>query len=366
MRCPQGGLVPTIAATVTEFPEEFQIGTHTVGGSAPVYVIAEAGSNHDRDLGKAKALVDVAHASGADAVKFQTYSGGRLYSRNTPSIPSLAAVSDKAPTDLLEEISLPRQWQSELAAYARDVGIDFFSTPFDHEAVAELDAIGVPVFKIASFEIGDLPLIRATARTGRPLIISTGMATLDEIREALSTAASEGASEVALLQCVSLYPAPPSLTNLRAMSTMREAFHVPVGLSDHTTGTAVPIAAVALGAAIIEKHFTLDRSGKGPDHAFALEPDELSALVAGAREAQSALGDGQKGGPSPEEEENYRVARRSLVLTRDVPAGTKLESGMLTTKRPGTGVPPRELQQVLGRSLRQDAHEDDILTWDML
>jgi N,N'-diacetyllegionaminate synthase len=349
-----------------DLPEEFRIGARVVGGSEPTYVIAEAGSNHDRDLAKAKALVDAAHAAGADAVKFQTYSGSRLYSRNTPQIASLAAVSDKAPTDLLEDISLPREWQGELAAHAREIGIDFFSTPFDLEAVAELDAVGVPVFKIASFEIGDLGLIRAAAGTGRPLIISTGMATLDEIAEAIDVAVAAGARGLALLQCVSLYPAPADLTNLRAMETMQERFRVPVGLSDHTTGSAVPIAAAALGAAIIEKHFTLDRSSPGPDHSFALEPDELKTLVAAIREAQSALGDGRKTGPAPEEEENFRVGRRSLVLTRDLPAGTTLEADMLSTKRPGTGIPPRELDRVLGRSLLSDAHEDDILTWEML
>jgi sialic acid synthase SpsE len=193
------------------------------------------------------------------------------------------------------------------------------------------------------------------------------MATLGEIEEALGAAAAEDNDRVALLQCTSMYPAPAHLINLRAMDTLARAFGVPVGLSDHTTGTAVPIAAAALGAAVIEKHFTLDRSLPGPDHSFALEPDELTAMVAGVREVQAALGDGRKHGPSPEERGDlYVVARRSLVVTRDLPAGTVLERGMVTTKRPGLGLAPRELDRVLGRTLKVDLEEDDILQWEML
>jgi N,N'-diacetyllegionaminate synthase len=347
--------------------ERFEIGGRSVGRADPVYVVAEAGSNHNRDFDIATRLIDAASEAGADAVKFQTYSGSRIYSRRTPPISSLQTVSDKPAADLLEEISLPRDWQPRLAEYARERGIDFFSTPFDHEAIDELDQIGVPVIKIASFEIGDLPLIRHAAATGRPLIISTGMATLGEIEEALGAVAQEGGKRVALLQCTSMYPAPPRLANLRAMATMEQAFHVPVGLSDHTVSSYVSVAAVALGAAVIEKHFTLDRRMTGPDHSFALEPGELSAMVAGIRETQAALGDGLKSGPSPEEREDlYVVARRSLVATRDLPEGTVLEHDMLTTKRPGYGVAPRELERVLGRALRTALEEDDILEWDMI
>ena len=347
--------------------ECFQIGDRAIGRDEPVYVIAEAGSNHNRDLDIARGLIDAAVRAGADAVKFQTYSGSRIYSRRTPPISSLQAVSDKPAAELMEEIALPREWQPLLAAYARERGIDFFSTPFDHDAVDELNAIEVPLIKIASFEIGDLPLIRHAAQTGRPLLISTGMATLGEIEEALTAAAQGGGRHVALLQCTSLYPAPARLINLRAMATLRRAFHVPVGLSDHTTGTAVAVAAASLGASVIEKHFTLDRSLPGPDHSFALEPEELAAMIAGIREARDALGDGLKTGPSPEERADlYVVARRSLVSTRDLPAGTVLERDMLTTKRPGSGIAPRDLERVLGRSLKVAVAEDDILQWDMI
>jgi sialic acid synthase SpsE len=349
------------------FPAEFRIGERPVGGASPTYVIAEAGANHNRDLAIARRLIDVAAEAGADAVKFQTYSGERIYSRKTPKFKYLEGISEKTPAELLDEISLPREWQGELSSHADESGIQFFSSPFDHEAVAELDALDVPVLKIASFEIVDLPLIRRAAETGRPLLISTGMATMEEIEDALGAAAEGGAAAVGLMQCTSVYPAPAERANLRAMETMREAFGVPVGLSDHTEGIAVPIAAAALGAAFVEKHFTLDRAMKGPDHPFAVEPDELTAMVRGIREAQSALGDGRKQGPGPEEsEEMYRLARRSLIVTRDLPAGTTLEREMLTVKRPGFGIAPKHLDEVVGRSLKVDVEADDVLTWEMV
>jgi len=349
------------------FPPSFRIGDRDIGPGRPTYVIAEAGANHNRDLGIARELIDVAAEAGADAVKFQTYSGDRIYSRKTPRFEYLAPITDKSPAELLEEIALPREWQAPLAEHARSRGIDFFSSPFDHEAVTELAELGVPVLKIASFEIVDLPLIEAAAQTGLPLIISTGMSVLGEIEDALAAAERGGAHGVGLMQCTSVYPAPPELANLRAMETMRRAFGVPVGLSDHTTGIAIPIASAALGAAFVEKHFTLDRTMEGPDHPFAVEPGELTAMVSGIREASAALGDGRKAGPSDEErKEMYTLARRSLILTRDLPAGTRIERDMLTVKRPGFGIAPKHLELVLGRELRVDAEHDDILTWDML
>jgi sialic acid synthase SpsE len=349
------------------FPSEFEIGGRSVGPGHPTYVIAEVGANHNRDLSIAKRLIETAAEAGADSVKFQTYSGNRIYSRKTPKFSYLEGISDKSPAELLEEISLPREWQGELNDYARACGIQFFSSPFDHEAVAELDALDVPVLKIASFEIVDLPLIKRAAETGRPLLISTGMATIEEIAEALESAREGGAAAVGLMQCTSVYPAPAERANLRAMETMRAEFGVPVGLSDHTEGITVPIAAAALGGAFVEKHITLDRSMKGPDHPFAIEPGELKAMVRGIRDAEAALGDGRKDGPSPEEsEEMYRLARRSLIVTRDLAAGTVLERDMITVKRPGFGIAPRHLEDVLGRELKADVEEDDILTWELV
>jgi sialic acid synthase SpsE len=349
------------------FPPEFRIGSRPVGPGHPTYVIAEAGANHNRDLGVARELIDVAAAAGADAVKFQTYSGATLYSKKTPRFKYLAPITDMAPTELLEEISLPREWQGELASYARSLGLEFMSTPFDFDAVRELDALDVPALKIASFEIVDLPLIQAAAATGRPLLISTGMTVLGEIEDALRAAEEAGAPAVGLMQCTSVYPAPVETINLRAMATMERALGVPAGLSDHSLGIAVPIAAAALGAAFVEKHYTLSRDMAGPDHPFALEPDELRAMVTGIREAQAALGSGRKEGPTPEErEEMFALGRRSLIATRDLPAGTVLEPDMITRKRPGFGIPPKFMDLVLGRPLKVDVEEDEILTWDMV
>jgi N,N'-diacetyllegionaminate synthase len=348
------------------FPAHFAVGTRELGSGCPTYVIAEIGSNHNRDLDIATRLIDVAAEAGADAVKFQTYSGSRIYSRKARS-KFLEQVSDKTPAELLEEISLPREWQAELARHARGRGVDFFSSPFDHQAVAELAELEVPLLKIASGEIVDLPLVRTAAATRIPLIISTGMATLAEIEDALRAAEGAGAEAVALMQCASVYPAPVERINLRAMETMQTAFGVPAGLSDHTLGIAVPIAAAAMGAAMVEKHITLDRSMPGPDHSFAIEPDELAAMVRGIRDAEAALGDGRKDGPGPEElEENYTLARRSLIATRDLPAGTVLEPEMVTVKRPGFGIAPKHLELVLGRTLRADVEADDVLTWDVV
>jgi sialic acid synthase SpsE len=348
-------------------PEGFSVGDRQLGGDADVYVIAEAGANHNRDLGIARELIDVAVEAGADAVKFQTYSGSRIYSSKTPKFEYLEGISDKSPAELLEEISLPRAWQPKLAAYAAERGIDFFSTPFDHEAVAELEQLDVPMMKVASFEIVDLPLIRRVASSGRPMIISTGMATMAEIDDAVSAAREAGAGGIGLMQCTSVYPAPVERANLASMATMSRAFGVPAGLSDHTEGIAVSIAAAALGAAFIEKHFTLDRSMKGPDHPFAIEPGELAALVRGAREARAAIGDGLKRGPSPEEAgEMYRLGRRSLIIVGDHPAGTALTEQMITVKRPGYGIAPKHLELAVGRELKVDVTDDDILTWEML
>jgi sialic acid synthase SpsE len=346
-------------------PREFAIGERMVGPGHPTYVIAEAGANHNKDLDIARRLIDVAADAGADAVKFQTYSGA-IYSTKTPGFKYLEPTTDMSPSELLEDIALPREWQGELAAYAAERGIDFFSTPFDHDAVRELAALGVPVLKIASFEIVDPQLIRAAAATGRPLIISTGMAMLGEIEDAIEAAVDGGAPAVGLMQCASVYPAKAELINLRAMATMERAFQLPVGLSDHSLGINVPIAAAALGAAFIEKHYTLERTMPGPDHAFALEPDELTAMVAGIREAHAALGDGRKAGPSPEErEEMYTLARRSLVAARDIPAGTPVTADMVTTKRPGFGIPPKHLDLVIGRTAKVAVEEDEVLVWEM-
>lgn len=347
------------------FSASFAIAGRSIGGDAPCYVIAEAGANHNRDLAVARELIDVAAGAGADAVKFQVYSGRDLYSTKTPRFSYLE--TDKPVHQLLEDVALPREWIGALAAHARERGIHFFATPFDAAAVRELQAEGVPAMKIASFELTDLELIAAAAATGLPLILSCGMATYGEIDAALDAVAGAGGGEVALLRCASLYPSPPEIMNLRAMDTMRRAFGVPVGLSDHTTGIAVPIGARGMGMQLLEKHFTLDRTMAGPDHPFAIEPGELVALVAGIREVEAALGNGRLQGPSElEAEEMYRLARRSVIAATDIPAGTTIEREHLVVKRPGYGIAPKDIEHVVGRKARVDIESDDVITWEMI
>lgn len=343
------------------------LGSRTVGTGHPCYVIAEAGSNHNRDFDTARRLIDEAADAGADAVKFQTYSGRSLYSTKTPSFDYLSDLTTQKPHELLEAISLPRDWQPLLAEHCRERGVEFLSSPFDVEAVDELDALGVPAFKIASFELVDLPFLREVGKRGRPLIISTGMATMGEIEEALGAARDGGATEFVLLQCASLYPAPAHIMNLNAIGTMERAFGVPVGLSDHTLGIHVSVASVAVGAVMIEKHYTLDRSHPGPDHPFAIEPNELRELVRQVREVEAALGDGVKRGPTEEEAaEMYTKARRSVVAARAIPAGTAIARDMLTVKRPGFGIKPKFIDALVGRRAAVDIDEDEIITWEMV
>jgi sialic acid synthase SpsE len=353
---------------VTERPRfepAFEIAGRPVGGGAPCYVIAEAGANHNRDLGVARELIDVAAEAGADAVKFQTYTGKDLYSSRTPRFTYLD--DERSPQELLDAIALPREWQPLLAEHAATRGIHFFSSPFDRAAVDSLAELGVPAMKIASFELVDLPLIRHAAAVGVPIVLSTGMATYGEVEDALGAVAETGNRRAALLRCASTYPAPPEIMNLRAMATMRTAFGVPVGLSDHTTGVTVAAGAAALGAEVYEKHFTLSRAMEGPDHPFALEPDELRAMVAGIREVEAALGHGRLEGPSePEAGEMYQLARRSVIAAADIPAGTAITAEMLTVKRPGYGIAPKHLELVVGRVARVDIPFDEVVTWDMV
>ena len=352
----------------TAFAEVFEIQGRRVGAHEPCYVIAEAGANHNRDLETARALIDAAAAAGCDAVKFQVYSGKALYSSKTPAFQYLRDQGTDKPVDeLLEDIALPREWIAELVEHAEGRGLPFFATPFDADAVSELARAGVPALKIASFEIVDLELVGAAAATGLPLILSCGMATYGEIDEALDAVARAGGTEVALLHCASLYPAPARIMNLRAMETMHRALGVPVGLSDHTTGIEVPLGARGLGMTLLEKHFTLDRGMTGPDHPFAIEPPELNALVAGIRAIEEALGNGRLEGPSDlEAREMYRLARRSLIAARDIPAGTVIERSDLVVKRPGFGIKPRDIDRVIGRQARVDIERDDIITWEMV
>jgi sialic acid synthase SpsE len=355
--------------SVTERPgsRPIRIGDRSVGDGHPCYVIAEAGSNHNRDFDTGLRLIDVAVEAGADAVKFQTYSGKSLYSTKAPGFDYLAPITAKKPHELLEDLALPRHWQEKLAVHCREQGIEFLSSPFDREAVDELDALNVAAMKVASFELVDLPFLRYIGERRRPVVLSTGMASIGEVEEAIDAIRAGGTEDVCLLQCASMYPSPPSIMNLRAIVTMKAAFGLPVGISDHTLGIHVTPAAVAVGANLVEKHFTLDRSYPGPDHPFAIEPDELRQMVAHIRDVEAALGDGLKRGPSDlESAEMYSKARRSVVAACAIPAGTRITPEMLTVKRPGTGIKPKFLEALVGRTAAVDIEADDIVTWEML
>lgn len=346
-----------------------KIGNRQIGDGHPCYIIAEAGSNHNCDFDTALRLIDVAAKAGADAVKFQVFAAEKLYSCKTP-LPSYLKENKLVQDgenlcDLITRLEMPRKWLPDLVNACNRAGVTFLCTPFDLEAVDELESVGVQAYKVASFEITHLPLLRRIARTKKPLILSTGMANLADIEDAIRTWREADGSELALLHCAIAYPAQPENLNLRAMDTLRQAFQVPVGFSDHTMGHDCTIVAVARGACIIEKHFTLSRSQKGPDHPFALEPHELAAMIKAIRAAEAALGSPIKG-PTPAEAELYRLARRSLVAARPIPRGTQITEEMLSVKRPGFGIPAKFIDIVVGRKAQRDIEEDEIITWEML
>lgn len=342
---------------------KIKIGNHFVGNGEPTFIIAEAGANHNRDFDMAKELIDVAADAKANAVKFQTYSADTLYSKKTPVFSKDAGIK---PYDLIKNVELPRDWQPKLTKYAEKKGIMFLSTPFDYAAVDELNELNIPAFKFASFEIVDLELLKYTAAKQKPMIISTGMASLGDIEDAIAAIRSTGNDDIILLHCNSLYPTPPEVVNLKAMDTMHQAFRLPVGFSDHTTEIHLSLAAVAMGACVIEKHFTLDRSLPGPDHPFAIEPDELKELVSNIRDIDTAKGNGIKQRSSLEDEEVYEKARRSIIAKCDIPAGVVITRDMVMVKRPGYGIAPKFMDVVVGRSARVNIEEDEWITWEMI
>ena len=348
---------------------EFRIGERPVGPGHPCYVIAEAGSNHNRDLDNAWRLIDVAVDAGADAVKFQTYTGrGPLFTTNPGHELSQgpgACRRAKSVWDLIKRVEIPWEWHADLAAHAGKAGIAFFSTPFQEEAVDLLEEIGVPAYKIASYEVNHLPLIERAARTGKPLVISTGMASLGDIERALDTAIVAGARDLLVMHCAVNYPPRFEDLNLRAIPTLQSAFRIPIGWSDHTPGHTADVVAVALGACAVEKHFTLSRNQEGPDHPFALEPDELAAMVTAIREAEASLGSSVKR-VTEAEAEMFRLGRRSIVASHDVVAGAALTREDLAIKRPGFGIPVHDIDQVVGRHTARALEQDEVLRWDDL
>ena len=339
--------------------KEVKIGDKIIGQDYPVYIIAEVGANHNKDITVAKRLIDKAAEAGVDAVKFQTYKAETLYSKYAPKF----SKDDVNPFDLIKANELPREWQSDLYEYALEKNLHFLSSPFDRTAVDELDDIGVPAFKVASFELTDLQLLEHIAQKHKPIRLSVGLATLGEIEEALEAIRLQENDDIIILHCASLYPSPPEIVNLKTIETLSKAFQIPIGFSDHTLGIHIAIAAVTKGATVIEKHFTLDRTMKGPDHSFAIEPEELQQLVKNIRDAEKAMGTGIKG-RSKAEQEMYEKGRRSIIAAKDIKKGTKIERDWLILKRPGYGIKPKYLEIVIGRTAKRDIKTDEWITWD--
>jgi len=343
-----------------------EIAGRLIGPGQPCFIIAEAGVNHNGDLRLARQLIDVAVEANADAVKFQTFRAEAVVTRDAPKAAYQLHTTDQRESQLemLRRLELSAEAHQELLGYCRTRGILFLSTPFDAASADLLDELGVAAFKIPSGEITNVPFLVHVARKGKPMIVSTGMSTLAEVRTAVQTIEDAGNRAVVLLHCVSHYPASPSEANLRAMATLSKTFHGPVGYSDHTLGIEIALAAVALGACVIEKHITLDRTFPGPDHHASLEPDELAALVRGIRLVESALGHGRKE-PAPSEADTAAAARRSLVAARDIPRGSRITEDLIAVKRPGTGLSPTMLSHVLGRRALQDIPADTVLQLGM-
>lgn len=352
---------------MSESSRPFVVGERVIGAGAPVFMVAEAGVNHNGDLALALRLVDVAAEAGADAVKFQTFRSAALASRNSPkaAYQRESTGAGEGQQEMLARLELTLEQQAEIQQHCAKRGILFFSTPFEEVSADALDTLGVPLFKLPSGEITNLPFLRHVASKRKPIILSTGMSTLVEVAEAVAAIRAAGDPPLALLHCVSAYPAPAAEANLRAMDTLRERFGCAVGLSDHTLGIEVAVAAVARGAAIIEKHFTLDQNLPGPDHLASLDPGELKALVRAIRLVEAALGDGEKR-PMPSEMDTRRVVRKSLVAARPIRAGERLTADLVAVKRPGTGISPADLPRVVGRTVLRDLAPDDVIHWTVL
>jgi pseudaminic acid synthase len=345
-----------------------RIGKRQIGPGHSVYVVAELSANHNQNFDQAVAIVRASHEAGADAIKLQTYTADTM---------TIAADRDeyfgirggtlwdgRNLHDLYREAYTPWEWQPRLKKVAEDLGMDLFSSAFDPTAVDFLEEMGVPAHKVASCELVDIPLIQKMARTGKPLIMSTGMASMEEIEEALQSARAAGATQIALLKCTSAYPAPAEEMNLRTIPEMARCFGVPVGLSDHTMGIAAPVAAVALGACIIEKHLTFSRATQGPDSGFSLEPHEFKAMVEAVRTAEKALGEVHFG--SSGKEEASRVFRRSLFVVQDVKRGETFTAANVRSIRPGHGLHTRHLTEVLGKHAVRDIERGTPLSWDLV
>lgn len=346
--------------------QKIKVGEKLIGKGESTYIVAELGVNHNGDMNIVRELIDKAAEAGVDAIKFQKFKTEALVTKLAPKAKYQEVTTDKSESqyDMLKRLELNESNLKELYSYALSKGIEAFATPFDDESVEFLYDLGIKAYKVGSGDITNLPMLKKIAKKKLPIIISAGMSTLGEIEDALDAIRSEGNEEIVLMHCTSNYPTNEEQVNLRAMNTMMEAFGVPTGYSDHTMGTAVSIAAVARGAVIIEKHFTLDRSLPGPDHTASLEPHELRGLVEGIRAVEKALGSPIKR-PNESELEVKDVAQKSIVAEMDIKKGEVITEEMLTVKRPGTGIKPKYLEFVVGRTAKVDIKADELISMDM-
>jgi pseudaminic acid synthase len=349
--------------------ESFLIGKQTIGKDSPCFVIAEAGSNHNRDYNLALKLIEAAADARADAVKFQVFSADKIAANTTDIIASLNGDKfskyGKTLYDLYKNLELPRKWLPKLKKHAEDCGIMFSATPFDEEAVDELETIKIEFYKIASFELVHIPLISYAARTQKPIIVSTGMATLDDISDAVKAITKTGNNNYALLHCGIEYPPRMEDIHLAAMDKMHEVFSCPVGYSDHSLGLTVPIAAVARGAKIIEKHFTLDKTLNGPDHKFALSPKELKDMVTAIRETELAIGKSDKM-PVQAELIYLKRGRRSLFAKCEIKKGEVITKDMISILRPASGIMPKYFDEIIGKKVKSTIPKNEPITWELI
>lgn len=330
-----------------------------------IYIIGEAGVNHNGDIKIAKRLVDIAKSAGCDCVKFQTFSADKIVTKKAKKAEYQAqnTKNDDSQYKMLKKLELSYEQFKELKAYCDKVQIDFLSTPFDEDAVELLEDVGVNAYKIPSGEITNKPLLQYIARKNKRMLVSTGMSTLEEVKKAVEWIEEMGNRNIVLFHCTSNYPAPFEDVNMEAMLTLKRQFGYPVGYSDHTEGIEISLMSAAYKATVIEKHFTYDRNADGPDHKASLEPDELAFMVKLIRNIETARGNGEKK-PTESEFSTRNVARKSLVWNKPMVAGDIVQRGDLSCKRPGTGIEPQELENVIGSKVKRNCYEDDLVSWD--
>lgn len=346
-------------------PDDIKIAEKIVGESHPCFIIAEAGSNHDRKYEQAIKLIDLAVEAGADAVKFQIFTAGKIAATTNHDIAKLDSPYGKDLYELFKGLEIPKEWLPKLKTYCDEKEIIFLATPFDYEAVDSLEEINIVAYKIASFELVHLPLLKYVAKTGKPIILSTGMANMAEIEIAFDAINEVGNNNIIILHCGISYPLPFDEVNLKAMNSIKSAFDVNVGYSDHTSGIIAPIVAASLGGRVIEKHYTIDKSLPGPDHEFALGPNELIEMVKSIRIAERIMGNGIKK-PSESEMLHKRRGRRSLFVNKDLKKGYVLTMEDIEILRPGVGIEPQYIDLLVGRELKCDVSKYTPLTWDLI